>query len=221
MKKCIFSKEEITVYCYGEFTHEKTQEIEGHFALCPRCKQEAEAIKQVIALVKESKLKPPPAELLSGYTDEIRERLSDETRVGIFGVLREKISNLLDGLASVFSPRLMPAFATACVLILAVVLIKHGRVSSSLAQIPQDFALLDDLGEDTDEAILTDNDELAQEIKNSDLIMLAQLDDEEDDYSDLLESADELDELDEEIENGDIEEYLQSIDDLEIDSAIG
>lgn len=217
MKKCI-KKESIVAYCYGELMSEKIEEIHSHLAICVHCKSKADVIKRTISLARDSKLKQPPANLLEGYSDEIRERLIREEREsGILSLLGRKVSGLLDNLWPLFFPRLLPAFVTACVIIFAVALIKYDRQDPSL----QDIALLDEIGEDSEEFTLVNNEDFANELRDSDLIMLAQLE-EDTGEEDVLYDAALLDELDEEsLGNGDIDTELETIDDLDLEATVG
>lgn len=217
MKKCI-KKELIVAYCYGELTLERKEEIQRHLAICVHCKSKAETIKRTVSLARDSKLKQPPVNLLDGYTDEIRERLREERESGILSLLGRKVSGLLDNLAPVFFPRLLPAFVTACVIIFAVALIKYDRQDSSL----QDIALLDEVGENTEEFISVNNEDFADELRDSDLIMLAQLEEGTGEegllYDDAL-----LEELNEESlgDGDDIDTDLEIMDDLDLEATVG
>lgn len=217
MNTCNIMKEELVFYCYEELSPKRSEEIKSHLVVCRQCREEIQRLEKTILLIKQQKLKKIPSDILNNYTRQIKGQLSADEEKSLIPAFKEKALAWLENLRLGFYPQLMPAIAIFCLLILVFAFMQYGKINN-INLINQDIALLEELGEDTQETIGAD---LNQEIENSGLVILAQLK-EETDWSEVLDAAEIIEELDEEIINSDdISEDLQIIDDLEIESANG
>lgn len=222
MNACNIKKEELTLYCYGELCPKRMGEIKNHLTACRRCAEEAQRLEKTIELFEQQKLKTIPKDILDNYTQGIREQLATCGRKSLVPTFKEKLFAWLESLRPGFRPRaLVPALAVVCAAIFVFTFLQYGKINN-INLVNRDIALLDALGEDVDDIYsASDEARLAEEIKNSDHIMLAELE-KETDSDDILYNAALLEELGEKPDNnGDIDEEFQAIDDLELGSAVG
>lgn len=222
MNTCNIRKEELVGYCYGELNPQKTEEIKKHLASCKECEESVQALGEMLSFVKQQKLKKVPPEILENYTQEIIERmtLTRKERSPVFA-LRERLLAGLDRLCLGFYRRPVPALAVVCIAIFVFVLVRY-QTGRGINAINQGIALMDALGEDTDEVYFAiDETHLTQELENSDRIMLAQLDSEVE-TEEAIDDMEILQELEEEsIDDEDIVDYLEMLDEIETSSGIG
>lgn len=220
MNICSIKKEELVSYCYGELDSGRTEEIKKHLIDCSRCREETQRLEKTILLVRQQKLKPIPKEILDNYTQEIREQLAEQEEKSFVPVLKEKLFAWLENLRLGFYPQLVPVAAVFCVLILVFAFMQYGKINN-INLVNQDIALLDTLGEDADDVYLSsDEAQLAEEIENSDRIILAQLDTEVE-AEEVFDDTEILQELGEEdLNEEEISDYLEIIDDIEVGSAV-
>jgi len=214
MKKCNFKGADLLAYCYGELSQQKLKEIKEHLSICKSCFSEVEGFKKALEPVKEQKLKKVPEGILNNYTDQVYAKINKEEKKTLANLLKEKGLDLIENLGSIFSSKLVPILVTACVVIFAFIFMQQSKLGP-VSLIDQEVALLEAIGQDTEEIFLeNDAEEIFQAIEDLDKIILAQtrvvgeskdiLDDfeliqefgEEADIDNLIEEINMLDELD-------------------------
>lgn len=220
MNTCNIKKEELVFYCYEELSPERREEIKNHLVNCKQCREEAQRLEKVILLVKQQKLKKIPADILLNYAQEIRERLAASEGENAVFALKEKLFAWLENLRLGFYPQFVPVLAILCVVVFVFSFMQYSRINS-FNLINHDLALLDTLGEEVEDIYLgADEAALAEEIESSDRIMLAQLDTEVE-AEEAFDDMDILQELEEEdLNEEELSDYLETIDDIEVGSAI-
>ncbi len=174
MKKCNFKGADLLAYCYGELSQQKLKEIKKHLSICESCFSEVEGLKKALELVKEQKLKKVPEGILNNYTDQVYAKINKEEKEVLANSLREKGLELIENLGSIFSSKLVPVLVTACVVIFAFIFMQQGKVGP-VSLINQEVALLEAIGQDTEEIFLEgDAEEIFQAIEDLDKTILAQ-----------------------------------------------
>ncbi|MGB2869695.1 MAG: zf-HC2 domain-containing protein [Bacteroidota bacterium] len=95
-------------FILGKIGQEQRQEIERHLAVCPKCHEEYEGMKQTLSLLRDSALPQPPFAFFSGILPRLRERF-DQPRRSLFW-------------AAPFGERIVLPLAAAAVVVLMIVL---------------------------------------------------------------------------------------------------
>ncbi|MEK7849659.1 MAG: hypothetical protein AAB213_02395 [Candidatus Omnitrophota bacterium] len=220
MNTCNIKKEELVFYCYEELGPKRSAEIKNHLVACRQCREEVQRLEKTILLIKQQKLKKIPSDILNNYTRQIKGQLAAQEEKSFVPALKEKLFAWLENLRLGFYPQLVPVAAVFCVLILVFAFMQYGKINN-INLVNQDIALLDTLGEDADDVYLSsDEAQLAEEIENSDRIILAQLDTEVE-AEEVFDDTEILQELGEEdLNEEELSDYLEIIDDIEVGSAI-
>ncbi|HDZ77416.1 MAG TPA: hypothetical protein ENH41_04980 [Candidatus Omnitrophica bacterium] len=219
MKNCQFKKETLIGYCYNELAPDEAKQVKDHLGVCKNCELEVSRLKETIAFFKQHKLKEPPRGLLDGYTQKIKEAIVEgEEKSGIFSGLDKKLAVFMNNLRLAFYPRLIPVAVTICI-VAFIFLVTRGERAEHLNTISQEIALFDELSGDVAELLmLSDENNLVEELNNSDRIFLAQLEENtETEVEDMLYELELLQELGELDEGGDyLEDELDLLDEVEV-----
>ncbi len=133
----------------------------------------------------------------------------------LLSFFREKISDLLEGFSSIFSPKFASAFITVCIMVFVFVLIQQNRMDS-INLINQEVALLEQIGEDIEEVFPENNGErIYQVIEETDALIFAQAQ-EDSEVEDILYDLELLQELGEEMNDSIVDDF-ESFDELEME----
>jgi hypothetical protein len=221
MKRCSFKKETLIAYCYGELTAEITKQVEEHLTVCQHCMSEINELRGTLTLIKQQKLKRPPSELLDNYTYQIKQKLEEgkiRLRSRFIFDLGRKFKDLTYSLNPVFYFRLIPVAVAVCIAIFIFAVVRHSRMET-IKLINYDIAFLDEFKGDIDTIFLESDDEFfIEELKDTDLLMLVQVE-ENMHTEDILYELEILDELEEERgDESNISDELEFLDELEIES---
>ncbi len=217
MKRCNFKDRDLIAYCYGELSQKKLKEIKEHLSICESCFSKVQSLEKAFELVKEQKLKKVPEGILNNYTQEVYAKINKGEKETSVNLLKERGLDLVEGLRSIFSPKLVPVLVTACVAIFAFVFMQQSKLGS-VNLIDQEVALFEEIGESIEGIFLESDEEgIYQAIEDSDEIILAQAVDEIESEG-ILDDFDLIQELGEEIDINSLIEDLDILDELDIES---
>ncbi len=213
--ECEYIEEELTAYCYGELDPLRAETLESHLMLCAKCTSEVKKTREALSLINGRKLKRIPSEMLLNYEDEIMLKLDKKrSRASMSRLhhLEDLFSGVVVGIRSILSPwKFIPAVVVLCVLLFAFSITKD-NIFGTTGSIDDNFLFLEQLGISANDIYLdADSEVLAEAIRYSDTIVLAQLD-ADPDLEELLSDLELLQALDEEL--GDDTEGL--FDELEL-----
>ena len=217
MKKCNFKETDLLAYCYGELGQRKLKEIKEHLSVCESCFSKVQSFEKTLELVKEQKLKKVPEGILNNYTQEVYAKINKGEKEILANPLKGRGLDLVESLRSIFSPKLVPALVTACVVIFAFIFMQQSKFGS-VSLIDQEVALLEEIGEDIEGIFLESNEEgIYQAIEDSDEIVLAQAVAEAE-LRGILDDLELIQELGEEIDMNSLIEDFSILDELDIES---
>ncbi len=223
MKNCGMKKNVLTDYCYNELDAVKKKVVEEHLLSCRGCSSAVQGIKDVLCAVKKHKLKAIPSEILSNYTSRVKEKIkaAGVLKPSIIQMLSDMLSGTGEAFKWVLAPgRLIPAAVTIASLVFVLNVVRSND-AGIFNGVGADIAVLDQLGENTDEVFPIDDTEwLSDEIEFSDSIVVAQLDNETE-LDTVLEEMELLQSLGEDVSDNedDASAEIETLDDMEIESA--
>ena len=104
---CAAYEEDLVLFHYGDLVGAERQKLESHLAGCAGCAGYLNELATLLPLTVQTD--EPPLEFWQNYNRDLRRKLDD--------AVEQK--SWWQGLATVFDPRFLPAFATAAVVVLA------------------------------------------------------------------------------------------------------